>query len=137
MEGKNSSSMVLLQDKFRAITCLVVITVFLSSFQAVSAFELQVNLYDAKSDSGKVNISVVSEATGKEKSRTIDVGKITAKSGESTVEGTSFMFSEKDLPPNGAFMACAYSISLDLKSCEQADRHYDAQSAIMWVQVPQ
>ncbi len=99
MERNNSPSTVsLFQDKFRAITCLVVITVFLSTLQAVSAFELQVNLYDAKSDSGKVNISVVSEATGKEKSRTLDVGKIAAKSGESTVEGTTFMFPEKDLP---------------------------------------
>lgn len=124
------------RSKLGIIVSLSLIFIFLLTQQTATAFELQVNLYDAKSDSGKVNISVISQATGKQKSRTLDVGKIAAKSGASTIEGTFFVFSEKDLPPNGAFVACAHSLSLGSKTCEQADRHYDAQSAIIWVQVP-
>jgi len=127
----------LVHGKLCIIITLSLISFFLSTLQTVRAFELQVNLYDAKTDSGKIDLSVSSQETGKEKSRTLDVGKIVAKTEASTVEGIFFNFPEKDLPPNGAFKVCAFSLSLGLKNCEQGDRHYDSQSAIMWVQVPQ
>jgi len=41
----------------------------------VTGFQLNVGLYDAKIDSDKVKVSVSSQATNKEKSRILDVGK--------------------------------------------------------------
>ena len=38
--------------------------------------------------------------------------------------------------PNEAFSACVYSKNYGTTQCEQADRHHDGSSAIMWVQVP-
>ena len=97
---------------------------------------LKVNLFDGKEDSGKAKIYVLSEVTDKKKSKSIDIGRIVAKTGESNIEGLNFRFSEKELPPNGAFSACVVSKSYGTTQCEQADRHHDASSAIMWVLVP-
>ena len=88
---------------------LCVVALILVPLQMVTAFQLNVGLYDAKIDSGKVKVSVSSQATDKEKSRILDVGKITSKSGDSRIENIIFKFSEKELPPNGAFSACVYS----------------------------
>ena len=52
------------------------------------------------------------------------------------IERLAFRFTDIQLPPNGAFSACAYSKNYGTTQCEQADRHHDASSAIMWVQVP-
>jgi hypothetical protein len=102
----------------------------------VTAFEINVGLYDAKIDSGKVKVSVSSQTTNKEKSRILDVGKIISKSGDSRIENIIFKFSDKELPPNGAFSACVYSNIFHANQCEHADRHYNARSAGIWVQVP-
>ncbi len=118
------------------LALLCVIALVLVPLQLVSAFELNVNLYDAKGDSGKVKVSVSSQATNKEKSRTLDVGKLAGKSGASKIENIIFVFLDKELPPNGAFLACVYSNTFHTKQCEQADRHYNAKSAVMWIQVP-
>ncbi len=115
---------------------LCVAALVLVPLQLVTAFELNVGLYDAKSDSGKVKVSVSSQATNKEKSRTLDVGKIAAKSGDSRIENIIFKFSDNELPPNGAFSACVYSNTFHANQCEHADRHYNAKSAGMWIQVP-
>jgi len=112
------------------------VALVLVPLQLVTAFELNVGLYDAKSDSGKVKVSVSSQATNKEKSRTLDVGKIAAKSGDSRIENIIFKFSDKELPPNAAFSACVYSNTFHANQCEHADRHYNAKSAGMWIQVP-
>ncbi|MGA9744782.1 MAG: hypothetical protein WBQ16_09210 [Nitrososphaeraceae archaeon] len=104
--------------------------------QMVTAFELNVGLYDAKIDSGKVKVSVSSQTTNKEKSKILDIGKITSKSGDSRIENIIFRFSEKELPPNGAFSACVYSNTFHANQCEHADRHYNARSAGIWIQVP-
>ena len=115
---------------------LCVVALVLVPLQLAMAFELKVGLYDAKSDSGKVKITVTSQATNKEKSRILDVGKIATKSGDSRIENIVFQFSEKELPPNGAFSTCVYSNTFHANQCEHADRHYNARSAGIWVQVP-
>ena len=115
---------------------LCVVALVLVPLQLAMAFELKVGLYDAKNDSGKVKISVSSQATNKEKSRILDVGKIATKSGDSRIENIIFQFSEKELPPNGAFSARVYSNTFHANQCEHADRHYNARSAGIWIQVP-
>ncbi len=115
---------------------LCVVALVLVPLQLATAFELKVGLYDAKNDSGKVKVSVSSQATNTEKSRILDVGKIATKSGDSRIENILFQFSEKELPPNGAFSACVYSNTFHANQCEHADRHYNAKSAGIWVQVP-
>ena len=99
-------------------------------------FMLKVNLFDGKDDSGKVTVYVLSEVTDKKKSKSLDVGRIAAKTGDGTIERLAFRFTDKQLPPNGAFSACVYSKNYGTTQCEQADRHHEASSAIMWVQVP-
>ena len=115
---------------------LCAVALILVPLQMVTAFQLNVGLYDAKIDSGKVKVSVSSQATNKEKSRILDVGKITSKSGDSRIENIIFKFSDKELPPNGAFSACVYSNTFHANQCEHADRHYNARSAGIWIQVP-
>lgn len=114
--------------------CLGVMSAFVLvfSFQNVWAFQLSVNLFDVKSDTGKLGVSVTSTATDKEKSRTVGEGRYSG----STITGISFKFSDKDLPPNGGFVACVHSYDLDKSQCEQAERHYDTGSAVIWIQVP-
>jgi hypothetical protein len=102
------------------------------SIQVVWAFDLKVNLFNVKEDSGKLGVSVTSTATDKDKSRTIGVGRLDG----STITDIIFTFSEKDLPPNGDFIACVHSYDLDKSQCEQAERHYDAKSAVIWIEVP-
>ena len=90
--------------------------------QMVTAFELNVGLYDAKIDSGKVKVSVSSQTTNKEKSKILDIGKITSKSGDSRIENIIFRFSEKELPPNGAFSdVCVfkYFSCESMRTCRQ------------------
>ena len=99
----------------------------------ISIPALNVGLYDATTDSGNVTIAVDSKYTHKLESQTIDVGKIAEESGESTITGIIITFSEKDLPPNGSFMACAYSDVYDRSQCEVAERHYDVKSADVWM----
>jgi len=119
------------------IVCLItLILVPVQMTHARHGFLLKVNLWDGNSDSGKVKVFVLSETTNSKKSKSLDVGKLTKMSGDSRVENIiSFRFTDKQLPPNGAFSACVVSNSHG-KLCEQADRHYDANSAVMWVQVP-
>lgn len=115
---------------------LCVVAVFFVPLQLVSAFELKVGLYDAKVNSGKVIVSVSSQTSSNEKSRILDVGKMTTRSGDSRIEDITFQFSDEELPPNGAFSACAYSNTFHTNQCEYADRHYDAISAGIWIQTP-
>ena len=75
---------------------LCVVALILVPLQMVTAFEINVGLYDAKIDSGKVKVSVSSQTTNKEKSRILDVGKITSKSGDSRIENIIFKFSERN-----------------------------------------
>ena len=49
------------------LALLCVVALILVPLQMVTAFELNVGLYDAKIDSGKVKVSVSSQATNKEK----------------------------------------------------------------------
>jgi hypothetical protein len=91
-------------------------------------FKLYVNLYDAKVDSGRVKVTVHTINT--EKSITLDVGRIVQATHKDTIEKLIFGFSDRELPPNGAFKVCAGT------SCEQADRHGSVGSAIIWVQIP-
>jgi len=103
---------------------------------AKQGFILHVNLWDGNRDSGKVKVFVLSEATSDKKSKSLDVGKLTTKSDDSRVENIIvFRFTDKQLPPNGSFSACVVSKNHGTQ-CEQADRHYDVNSAVMWVQVP-
>jgi len=122
----------------KGLSALFFVTLILISLKIVSAsaFQLNVGLYDATTDSGNVTIAVDSKDTHKLKSQTIDVGKIAEESGESTITGIIITFSEKDLPPNGSFMACAYSDVYDRSQCEVAERHYDVKSADVWIKVP-
>ena len=115
---------------------LCAVALILVPLQMVTAFEINVGLYDAKIDSGKVMVSVSSQTTNKEKSKILDIGKITSKSGDSRIDNIIFRFSEKELPPNGAFSACVYSDTFHANQCEHADRHYNARSAVIWIQVP-
>ena len=118
---------------FLGIICLVAIVLVPAQMAQARGFMLKVNLFDGKDDSGKVTVYVLSEVTDKKKSKSLDVGRIASKTGDSTIE---FRFTDIQLPPNGAFSACVYSKNYGTTQCEQADRHHDAPSAIMWVQVP-
>ena len=118
------------------ILLLCVCAVFLVPTQLAHAFLLKVSLRDAKSDSGKVTVYVYSHETGSKKSTNINVGKIVTKTGDSIIENIHFTFNERQLPPNGAFSACVDSKTFGKTECEQADRHHDAQSAVIWIQVP-
>lgn len=121
---------------FLGILCLVAIVLVPAQMAQARGFMLKINLFDGKDDSGKVTVYVLSEVTDKKKSKSLDVGRIAAKTGEGTIERLAFRFTDKQLPPNGAFSACVYSKNYGATQCEQADRHHDASSAIMWVQVP-
>ena len=121
---------------FVVLLCLVAIFLIPAQMALARGFMLKVNLFDGKDDSGKVTVHVVSEATDKKKSKSLDVGRITARTGDSNIERIVFRFSEKELPPNGAFSACVVSNNYGATQCEHADRHHDASSAVMWVQVP-
>jgi len=112
------------------------VALVLVPLQIVTAFELKVGLYDANRDSGIVKVSVSSLTTHKQKSSILDIGKITSKSGDSKIENLIFKFSDKELPPNGSFSACVYSNTFHKNECEFADRHYNAESAGIWIQVP-
>jgi len=119
-----------------ALGLLCVVSIFLIPVQVSHAFLLKVNLYDAKVDSGKVKVVVHSTETGKKKSASLNIGKIVSKTGDSTIERLHFSYTDKQLPPNGAFSACIESIKYDKTQCEQADRHYDARAAAIWLQIP-
>lgn len=121
---------------FLGIICLVAIVLVPAQMAQARGFMLKVNLFDGKDDSGKVTVYVLSEVTDKKKSKSLDVGRIAAKIGDGTIERLAFRFTDKQLPPNGAFSACVYSKNYGTTQCEQADRHHEASSAIMWVQVP-
>lgn len=121
---------------FLGILCLVAVVLVPAQMAHARGFMLQVKLFDGKDDSGKVTVYVLSEATDKKKSKSLDVGRIAAKTGDSTIERLAFRFTDKQLPPNGAFSACVYAKNYGTTQCEQADRHHDAASGIMWVQVP-
>jgi hypothetical protein len=103
---------------------------------AARGFQLGVNLWDGKDDSGKVSVYAVSHDTDRKKSKTLDVGRLVSKSGDSNIENIIFRFTDKQLPPNGEFSVCVYSKNYHKTQCEQADRHHDIHSAVMWVQVP-
>jgi hypothetical protein len=118
------------------ILCLVAVVLVPAQMAHARGFMLKVNLFDGKVDSGKVTVFVLSEATDKKKSKSLDIGRIASKTGDSTIERLAFRFTDIQLPPNGAFSACVYSKNYGTTQCEQADRHHDASSAIMWVQVP-
>ena len=115
---------------------LCVIAIFLVPVQYTHAFLLKVNLYDAKTDSGKVKVIVYSTETGKKKSANLNIGKIVSKTGDSNIERLHFSYTDKQLPPNGAFSACIESLKYDKTQCEQADRHHAARSAVIWLQTP-
>jgi hypothetical protein len=119
---------------FLGILCLLAVVLVPAQMAHARGFMLKVNLFDGKVDSGKVTVFVLSEA--KKKSKSVDVGRIASKTGDSTIERLAFRFTDIQLPPNGAFSACVYSKNYGTTQCEQADRHHDAPSAIMWVQVP-
>ena len=121
---------------FLGVICLVAIVLVPAQMAQARGFMLKVNLFDGKDDSGKVTVYVLSEVTDKKKSKSLDVGRIAAKTGDGTIERLAFRFTDKQLPPNGAFSACVYSKNYGTTQCEQADRHHEASSAIMWVQVP-
>jgi hypothetical protein len=121
---------------FLGLLCIVAIFLVPAQVAHARGFMLKVNLSEGKDDSGKVKVYVVSEVTDKKKSKSLDVGRITARTGDSNIERIVFRFSEKELPPNGAFSACVVSNDNGGTQCEQADRHHDASSAVMWVQVP-
>ena len=118
------------------LVCLIaLILVPVQMAHAKQGFLLKVNLWDGNSHSGKVKVFVLSETTNSKKSKSLDVGKLTT-TGDSRVENIlSFRFTDKQLPPNGAFSACIVSITYGTQ-CEEADRHYDVTSANMWMQVP-
>ena len=122
---------------FSVLVCLIaLILVPVQKAHAEQGFLLNLNLWDGNSHSGKVKVFVLSETTNSKKSKSLDVGELTTKSGDSRVVNIiSFRFTDKQLPPNGAFSACIVSITYGTQ-CEEADRHYDATSADMWVQVP-
>jgi hypothetical protein len=94
-----------------------------------SGFKLYVSLYDAKVDSGRVKVTVQTPSIIK--SLSIDVGRIVQATHQSTIEKLIFGFSDRDMPPNGAFKVCANG-----QNCEQADRHGSVSSAEIFVQVP-
>jgi hypothetical protein len=104
---------------------------------AARAFHLSVNLWDGKSDSGTVKVYAYSQDMGRTNSQIVDVGKIVRTSGDTNVENIVFRFTDKELPMNGEFFACAYSKKFDKTQCENAERHHDAGSAVMWVRVPE
>jgi hypothetical protein len=118
------------------LLCLVAVgMVLVPTVQAnASGFQLNVNLYDGKTNSGTVKVVVISEATNVKKERSLDVGRIVVATHNSNIELLVFGFSDRELPPNGAFSACV--VSVHGSQCEQAERHHDASSAIIWVQVP-
>jgi hypothetical protein len=115
---------------------LASILISVQAVSAASSFQLSVNLWDGKSDSGKVKLYVYSHDTGKKKSKNVDVGRLVDRSGDPNVENTIFRFTDKELPLNGEFSACAYSKKFDRTQCENAERHHDTRLAVMWVQVP-
>ena len=121
---------------FLGLLCIVAIFLVPAQIAHARGFMLKVNLFEGKDDSGKVKVYVVSEVADIKKSKSLDVGRITARTGDSNIERIVFRFSEKELPPNGAFSACVVSNDNGGTQCEQADRHHDASSAVMWVQVP-
>jgi hypothetical protein len=95
---------------FLGTICLVaLVLVPVQIAHAKHGFQLQVNLFDGKHDSGKVKVSVISEETERKKSRTLDVGMIADRTGDSNIENIIFRFSDKQLPPDGAFSACVFS----------------------------
>ena len=119
------------------LVCLVaLILVPVQMAHPKQGFLLKMNLWDGNSHSGKVKVFVLSETTNSKKSKSLDVGKLSTESGDSRVDNIiRFRFTDKQLPPNGAFSACVVSIDYGTQ-CEEADRHYEATSAVMWVQVP-
>ena len=114
-----------------SVLSIAMTLVYLPTIQA-SGFILQVNLYDGQQDSGRVNVVV--KTAFAEKSRTLDVGRIVSATGNSNIQILKFGFSDRELPSNGAFTVCV--ISKLGSQCEQADRHRNADSAVIFIQVP-
>lgn len=119
------------------VLLLSIIAVYLGPLQMANAFILKVNLWDAKPDSGKVKVYVYSSATGKKKSTSLNLEKIVTKTGDSNLELVHFSYTNRQIPPNGEFSACVLSIKYDKTWCENAERHHDARSSVIWVQVPE
>ena len=84
---------------FLGILCLLAIVLVLVLVPAQMAqargFMLKVNLFEGKDDSGKVTVYVLSEVTDKNKSKSLDVGRIAAKTGNGTIERLVFRFTDK------------------------------------------
>ncbi|MGB8101107.1 MAG: hypothetical protein WCE96_05450, partial [Nitrososphaeraceae archaeon] len=67
------------------ILCLVAVVLVPAQMAHARGFMLKVNLFDGTVDSGKVTVYVLSEATDKKKSKSLDVGRIAARTGDSTI----------------------------------------------------
>lgn len=118
------------------VCVLSLVFVPLQVVHSLQGFQLNVNLWNGAIDSGKVKVYVYAHDSEKGKSKNINVGKIVSKRGDTTIEDIVFRFTDKQLPPNGGFSACVYSKSNDKTQCEQADRHHNVKSAVVWVQIP-
>ena len=68
---------------FLGILCLLAVVLVPAQMAHARGFMLKVNLFDGKVDSGKVTVFVLSEATDKKKSKSLDVGRIASKTGDS------------------------------------------------------
>ncbi len=71
------------------LVCLnALILVPVQMAHAKQGFLLKVNLWDGNSHSEKVKVFVLSETTNSKKSKSLDMGKLTTKSGDSRVQNT-------------------------------------------------
>ena len=77
--------------------CLLAIVLVPAQMAQARGFMLKVNLFEGKDDSGKVTVYVLSEVTDKNKSKSLDVGRIAAKTGNGTIERLVFRFTDKQL----------------------------------------
>ena len=78
--------------------CLLAIVLVPAQMAQARGVMLKVNLFEGKDDSGKVTVYVLSEVTDKKKSKSLDVGRITAKeTGNGTIERLVFRFTDKQL----------------------------------------
>ena len=82
---------------FLGILCLVAVVLVPAQMAHARGFMLKVSLFDGKDDSGEVPVFVLSKATDNKKSKSLDVGRIAAKTGDSTIERLAFRFTDKQL----------------------------------------
>lgn len=118
------------------VTVLAASLITVQTTHAARSFHLSINLWEGKSDSGKVQVYAYSPDAERKQSKIVDVGNLVLKSGDTNVENIVFNFTDKELPMNGEFSACVYSEKFDNTQCENAERHHDATSAAMWIRVP-